>query len=192
MLTSGKADGQLTIRGSLEGIYTYMRVAFMGGAFLASPVIAFQIWKFIGPGLFEAERKMVLPLTFFSTLLFFLGASFAYFIIMPIAFKFFVTVLDAEALLSIDDALRTVVRIMVAFGLCYQLPVVVWFLARLGLVDHKDLIKGFRYAVVVIFVIAALLTPPDVITQFLLGIPLIVLYAIGVVVAFFSTKKVRE
>ena len=135
---------------------------------------------------------MVVPLTFFSTLLFFLGAGFAYFIIMPIAFKFFVTVLDAEALLSIDDALRTVVRIMVAFGLCYQLPVVVWFLARLGLVDHKDLIKGFRYAVVVIFVIAALLTPPDVITQFLLGIPLIVLYAVGVIVAFFSTKKVRE
>ena len=78
---------------------------------------------------------------------------------MPIAFKFFVTVLDAEALLSIDDALRTVVRIMVAFGLCYQLPVVVWFLARLGLVDHRDLIKGFRYAVVVIFVIAALRHP---------------------------------
>jgi len=192
MLTDGKASGQLTIRGSLEGIYTYMRVGFLGGAFMAAPILAYQLWRFIGPGLYKTERKVVLPLTFFSTLLFFLGAAFAYFIILPIAFRFFVTVLDAEALLSIDDALRTVVRIMVAFGLCYQLPVVVWFFARLGLIDHKDMIKGFRYAVVGIFGLAAFLTPPDVITQFLLGVPLIILYVVGIGVAFFFSKKNRE
>ena len=192
MLTEGKAAGKLTIRGSLEGIYTYMRVGFLGGAFMASPVLAYQLWRFVGPGLYKTEKRVVIPLTFFSTLLFFVGAAFAYFIILPIAFRFFVSVLNAEALLSIDDALRTVVRIMVAFGLCYQLPVVVWFFARLGLIDHKDLLKGFRYAVVAIFVLAALLTPPDIITQFLLGVPLIVLYVVGIVVAFFSSRKVRD
>jgi sec-independent protein translocase protein TatC len=192
MLTDGSAPGKLTIRGSLEGIYTYMRVGFLGGAFMASPVLAFQMWRFVGPGLYKTEQKVVMPLTFFSTLLFFLGAGFAYFIILPIAFRFFVTVVEAEALLSIDDALRTVVRIVVAFGLCYQLPVVVWFFARIGLIDHKDMIKGFRYAIVGIFGIAALLTPPDVLTQFLLGIPLVLLYAVGIVVAFFTSRKERE
>ena len=191
MMTEGEASGRLTIRGSLEGIYTYLRVGFLGGALLASPVVLFQIWRFVGPGLYKTEQSVVLPLTFFSTLLFFMGAAFAYLIILPIAFRFFVTVVNAEALLSIDDALKTVIRIIAAFGICYQLPVVVWFFARIGLIDHKDMIRGFRYAVVAIFALSAIITPPDIITQVLLGIPLIILYGVGVIVAYFFSRKVR-
>jgi len=191
MLTSGEASGKLTIRASLEGIYSYLRVGLLGGLFLGSPIIIYQIWRFIAPGLYKTERKAVIPLTIASTTLFFMGAAFAYLIILPIAFRFFVTVVEAEALLSIDDAIRTVVRIILAFGLCYQLPVVVWFLSRLGLIDHRDLIKGFRYAIVAIFAIAAIITPPDVFTQVLLGIPLILLYLVGIVVSFFTSTKVR-
>ena len=124
---------------------------------------------------------------------FFLGASFAYIIILPIAFQFFLTILNVnQVALSYNDAIQSAASIMFAFGLCYQLPVVVWFLARIGLVDHKDLIWGFRYAIVVIFVVAALITPPDVITQIFLGIPLVGLYGISIVVAWFASTKVRE
>jgi sec-independent protein translocase protein TatC len=151
--TSGQAKGQLSLRGSLEGFYTYIRVGLMGGAMIASPILAYQGWQFVAPGLYKTERKYVLPLTVASTSLFLFGASFAYIVILPLAFRFFTTVVEVEAILSIDDALKTVIRIMVAFGLAYQLPVATWFLAKLGLIDHRDMIKGFRYAIVAIFAV---------------------------------------
>ena len=190
-ISEGQAAGKLTVHGSLEGFYTYIRVGLLGGAVLTSPIIAFQLWQFIAPGLYKTERKYVIPLTMSSTTLFLAGASFAYVVILPLAFRFFVNVVDAEALLSIDDAMKTVVRILMAFGLAYQLPVVVWFLARLGLIDARDMVKGFRYAIVGIFGISAVITPPDVVTQVLLGIPLVILYGVGIIVAWFSTTKVR-
>ncbi len=187
------SEGTLAITSSpLEGVYTYMLVAAAGGAILASPVVTYQLWRFVAPGLYKTERRVVLPLALSSTLMFLLGSLFAYAVIFPVAFPFFLTVIDAEAVLSIDGYLKTVVRMMLAFGLCFQLPVGTWFLARLGLVDHKDMIKGFRYAVVAIFVIAAIITPPDILTQILLGVPLVILYGVGIVVAYFATSKVRE
>ena len=113
-------------------------------------------------------------------------------VILPVALPFFLQVLPAEALLSIDGYLKATVRMMVAFGVCFQLPVASWFLARLGLIDHHDMIKGFRYAVVAIFAVAAIITPPDVVTQTLLGIPLVLLYGVGVVVARLVTTKRRD
>jgi sec-independent protein translocase protein TatC len=191
-LLNGEATGSLAVISSLEGVYTWLRAALVTGVLLSLPYLSYQIWRFVAPGLYKTERRMVLPLSLASTLLFLFGITFAYILIIPMAFGFFLTFLDEQVTLSIEDATSTVVRIMVAFGLCYQLPVVVWFLARIGLIDHRDMIKFFRYAIVAIFVIAALVTPPDIITQFFLGVPLIGLYLGSIVVAWMSTTKVRD
>lgn len=186
-------EGTLAITSSpLEGVYTYLLVAVAGGVMLSSPVVAFQVWRFVAPGLYKTERRVVIPLATSSTVMFLLGALFAYAVIFPAAFPFFLQVIDVEAVLSIDGYLKTVVRMMLAFGLCFQLPVATWFLARMGLIDHRDMIKGVRYAVVAIFVVAAIITPPDIMTQVLLGIPLVLLYMVGIVVAFLTTTKNRD
>lgn len=186
-------DGGLSIVHSpFEGIYTYLRVAFAGAVVLASPLLALEAWLFIAPGLYKTEQKVVVPLAMSSTVLFLLGATFAYYVIFPVAFPFFLQIIEVEASLSIGGYLTAVVRMMLAFGVCFQLPVATWFLARMGLIDHMDMIKGFRYAIVVIFGVAALITPPEVLTQVLLALPLSVLYAIGIGVAWFSTTKVRD
>lgn len=192
LLMGAQARGDLTMIGSLEGVWTWLRAAFVLGGLIALPFIAWQVWQFVAPGLYKTERRVVLPLTVASTLLFLFGAGFAFFFIVPMAFGFFLTFLDLQATLSIEDAVRTVIRITVAFGLCYQLPVAVWFLARIGLIDHRDMVRYFRYAIVGIFVIAAFVTPPDIITQFFLGVPLVGLYAASIGVAWFSTTKVRN
>ncbi len=186
-------EGTLAITSSpLEGIYTYFRVAMMGGLGFSVPVISWQVWGFIAPGLYKTERRMVYPLVLFSTLLFLGGAAFAFLVILPLAFPFFFTVIEAEPVISVGGYLSTVVRFLVVFGGCFQLPVVVWFMARLGLIDHRDMISGFRYSMVGIFVIAAIITPPEVLTQLALAVPLIFLYCVGIVVAFFTSTKVRE
>lgn len=191
--SSERIKGTLAITSSpLEGMYTYLRVGLVGGALLASPVIAFHAWGFVAPGLYQSERKVVVPLTFASTFLFLLGAMFAYAVIFPVAFPFFFAMLDAQPMLSIDGYLSTVVRIMLAFGLCFQLPVATWFLARMGLIDHRDMIVGFRYAIVAVFTIAAIITPPDILTQILLGIPMVALYGVGIGVAWLWSTKERE
>ncbi|TNE87446.1 MAG: twin-arginine translocase subunit TatC [Deltaproteobacteria bacterium] len=193
LATDERIKGTLAITSSpLEGMYTYLRVGLVGGAVLASPVMAYQAWGFIAPGLYASERKVVLPLTFASTFLFLSGAMFAYAVIFPVAFPFFFAVLDAQPMLSIDGYLSTIVRILLAFGLCFQLPVATWFLARMGLIDAKDMIVGFRYAIVAVFVVAAIITPPDILTQILLGVPMVILYAVGIVVAWVWSTKERD
>lgn len=190
---SERIEGTLAITSSpLEGMYTYLRVGLVGGVLLASPVLAYQVWGFIAPGLYASERKVVMPLSVASTTLFLMGAFFAYTVIFPVAFPFFFSMLDARPMLSIDGYLSTVVRIMLAFGLCFQLPVVTWFLARMGLIDHLDMVYGFRYAIVAVFAVAAIITPPDILTQVLLGIPMVILYVVGIGVAFIWSSKVRD
>lgn len=188
-----KITGTLAITSSpLEGMYTYLRVGLVGGAVLASPIVAHQVWGFIAPGLYASERKVVMPLSVASTFLFLAGALFAYAVIFPVAFPFFFSMLDAQPMLSIDGYLSTIVRIMLAFGLCFQLPVATWFLARMGLIDARDMIVGFRYAIVAVFAVAALITPPDILTQILLGIPMVILYGVGILVAWIWSTKERE
>ena len=176
-----------------EGVYTWLWTAFLAGLILAMPVVAFQIWGFIAPGLYKSERRLVYPLAAASSFLFAGGAAFCYFVLLPIAMPFFLTVIpDMQTNLSIRGYLGGIATMMIAFGVCFQLPVVIWFLAKLGLIDHKDLLGSFRYAIVGMFVIAALITPPDPITQTALAIPLVMLYGVGIVVAWFSSTKVRE
>ena len=187
----GVEGGLSIVHSPFEGIYTYLRVSFVGGVVLSLPMIAYQVWLFVAPGLYSEERRVVLPLSLCSTGLFLLGGAFAYYVIFPAAFPLFLSVIDAQANLSIDGYLSAVVRMMLAFGLCFQLPVVTWFLARIGLIDHHDMVGGFRYAFVAIFVIAAIITPPDVLTQALLAVPMMILYCIGIVVAWAFSTKVR-
>ncbi|MBN2798705.1 MAG: twin-arginine translocase subunit TatC [Deltaproteobacteria bacterium] len=188
-----KMPGTLAITSSpTEGVYTWFQVVLVGGLLLASPVIAHQAWAFVAPGLYRTERRVVLPLALASSALFALGAFFAYAVLLPVALPFFLTILKADAILSVSGYLQSTVRMMAAFGLTFQLPVAAWFLARIGLIDHSDLMAGFRYAVVVLFFIAALITPPDVVTQAILGVPLVFLYLISIGVAWVSTTKVRR
>lgn len=184
---------ELGIVGSpFEGVYTWLWTTFLAGVMIAMPVIAFQAWGFIAPGLVRSERRMVYPLTLGSTTLFAAGAAFCFYVLLPFAMPFFLTVIPNLATsLSIQGYLGGITTMMVAFGACFQLPVIVYFLARLGLVDHRDLISGFRYAVVGIFIVAALITPPDPLTQTALAVPLIILYGFGIGVAFVSSTKVR-
>lgn len=191
-LRDAAIGGGLSIVNSpFEGIYVYLRAAFLGALVLASPVVSWQIWGFIAPGLYKTERRLVLPLAFASTVLFLGGAGFAYYVIFPYAFPFFFTIIEADVSLSVEGYLSAVIRMMLAFGICFQMPVGVFFLARMGLVDARDLIKGFRYAIVAIFVVAALITPPEVLTQTLLAAPLTALYGVSIGVAWLFSTKVR-
>ncbi len=186
--------GTMAITEPLEGFITYLKVAGLAGIALASPLIFHQIWSFVAPGLYPKEKKTVMPLVVASTILFLTGAAFGYFIIFDFAFPFFLEITaeldkDVEAVLSISAYLSLVTKMLVAFGLAFQLPVVCYFLARIGLINHKDLIHGFRFAIVGMFVVSALITPPDVLSQLLMAGPLILLYGVGTVVAYFTSTK---
>lgn len=187
-------EGTMAITDPTEGILTYLKVALLAGLVLASPVIFYQIWAFVAPGLYAREKKTVLPLVIASTSLFLLGASFGYFVIFQYGFEFFLSVIDpaeTAAVLSINSYLITATKLLAAFGLSFQLPVVVFFLARIGLIDARDMVRYFRYAIVAIFVIAAVITPPDPLTQTLMAGPLVVLYGISILIAWAVSTKER-
>lgn len=186
--------GIMAVTDASEGFMVQMKVAGLVAAFLASPVIFWQVWGFISPGLYDKEKGWVPPLVLSSTTLFLLGGSFAYFVVFPFGFPVMLSVSgeNVKAVLSIDKYLTFSTTIMLAFGLSFQLPVVVWVLARLGLIDHIDMLRGFRYSIVAIFVVAAVLTPPDWFDQVLMAIPLVLLYILGIGVAWMSTTKKRE
>ena len=189
--------GTMAITEPLEGFITYMKVAALAGIGLASPLIFYQIWAFIAPGLYPHEKKTFLPLALASSVLFIGGAAFGYFVIFDFAFPFFLEVTESldknvEAVLSINAYLGLATKLLIAFGASFQLPIVLYFLARAGLVDHIDLFNSFRYAVVGMFVVSAIITPPDVLSQCLMAGPLILLYGVGIVLAYFFSTKERE
>ena len=188
----GVQGGLALVNSPFEGFYTYLKVGVVGGVVFAMPVIAWQVWQFVAPGLYRTERKVVAPLAFASTGLFFLGAGFCYYVIFDYAFPFFLQVLEADINLSVEGYLSAVVRMMLAFGICFQMPVGSMFLARIGLIDHKDLASAFRYAIIGIFFGAAMITPPDPVTQALLAAPLILLYGISIGIAWMFTTKDRK
>ncbi|MFT6144487.1 MAG: sec-independent protein translocase protein TatC [Myxococcota bacterium] len=190
--TDVTVEGTLAVHAPMEGVYVWLYTTVISGVLLASPILAYQVWGFVGPGLYKQERKYVIPLTFASTLLFLMGTSFAFLVLLPVAFPFFLTVLPAEAILSVQSYLSTLVRLLLAFGVCFQLPIAVFFVARMGLVDARDMVSSFRYAIVIIFVLAAIITPPDILTQTLLGVPMIILYILSIGVAWMFTTKVRD
>ena len=168
-----------------EGFLTHLKIALLAGVFLSCPVLFYQIWKFVAPGLYPGERKYVWPFVAAATLFFLMGAGFAYGAVFPWGLKFLLSFAGEEiqASLSIESYLGFSTKLLLAFGLVFELPVVVFFLARMGLVHYKTLARVRGYALVVIFIVAAVLTPPDVFTQVLMAGPLYALYEISILVA---------
>ena len=171
--------------GVQEPFFTAMKVAFFAGFVLALPVVFWQFWLFVAPGLYDNEKRLVIPFVSAATLMFILGASFCYYVVIPLAFAFLIGFGSAlfTALPSIGEYVGFFTKILVGFGLSFEMPVVIFFFAKLGLVDDKALKDFFRYAIVIIFTIAAILTPPDILSQFLMAAPLTVLYGISILVA---------
>jgi sec-independent protein translocase protein TatC len=184
---------QLIGTGLPEAFFTKLKVAFIAGVFLASPIIFYQAWQFVVPGLYESERKFARPFVFFATLFFVLGASFCYEFVFPVAYAFFVEqygTIGVQPSIRISEYLSFSSRMLLAFGATFELPVVTFFLARVGLVTHRTMLHYLRYAILVIFIVAAVLTPgPDVASQLLLACPLLLLYGISIGVAYFFAKQ---
>lgn len=175
-----------------EAFFTYMLAAAVAGLFLMSPFVFYQIWQFIAPGLYQHERKWIIPIALCSALFFATGACFAYYMVFPVAFEFFMSYAKdlIQAQLKMSEYFSFTLKLMVAFGIAFELPLFVFFLARLGMVTAKSLRKFRQYAILLIFITAAILTPPDVVSQLSMAGPLLVLYELSIWVAhFFSTRK---
>jgi len=178
--------------GVTEAFFTKLKVSFIAGIFAASPVIFFQAWRFVAPGLHKHEKQLAVPFSVAATAFFLTGAAFCYFFVFPVAYRFFLdefASIRVAPQIRISEYLGFASRMLLAFGVTFELPVVTFFLARLGLVTHRHLIAWARYAIVVIFIVAAVLTPgPDVASQLLMAAPLLVLYAVSIVVARFAAR----
>lgn len=171
--------------GVQEPFFTAMKVAFFAGFILSLPVIFWQFWLFVAPGLYDNEKKLVIPFVLAATMMFAMGASFCYYVVVPLAFGFLIAFGSAlfTALPSIGEYVGFFTKFLVGFGLSFEMPVVIFFFAKLGLVDDKGLKDFFRYAIVIIFTMAGILTPPDILSQFLMAVPLLLLYGISIIVA---------
>lgn len=174
----------LQIIAPAEAFLTYLKVSFLCGLFLALPVVLYQIWLFVAPGLLEHERKYTVPFIIGSTLLFYAGGVLFY-LILPLIVRFLLSFAsaDIQAQLSVGFYVAFCIRLMIAFGLVFQLPMVVTFLTQLELLSSRTLIKNFRYAVVIAFIVAAILTPPDVVSQTFMALPTLLLYGVSILVA---------
>ena len=183
-----------------EGFFTYLKVAMFGGAFIAFPVMATQLWLFVAPGLYRSEKRALLPFLLASPVLFVLGAALAYYFVFPFAWGFFLSFqtpqgaggLPIELEARVSEYLDLVMKLIFAFGVTFQLPVALSLLAKVGIVTSAGLKRYRRYAIVGMFIVAAILAPPDVITQCGLAVPLIALYEISIIAAKMVEPKPVE
>ena len=175
--------------------FVQLKVAFFAAMMLSFPVIATQLWQFVAPGLYRREKKALLPFLLATPVLFFSGAAFAYYLVMPTAFHFFLKFqgeqggLNVEALPSMDSYLSLVMQFILAFGISFLLPVLVMLLNRAGIVSRAQLVGARRYVIVGAVVVAAVLTPPDVISQLMLAIPLCLLYELALIAIWFTDRR---
>ena len=180
-----------------ETFLTYLKVSFFTAFFVTCPFILMQIWKFIAPGLYKHEKVAILPYLVLTPILFFLGGMLVYYLIMPLAIKFFLTFetsaqfnnLPIQLEAKVNEYLSLIMRLIFAFGISFQLPVLLSLLARVGFIDSEYLKKRRKYVIVIIFAVAAILTPPDPITQIGLGIPLLILYELSILSVKWIEKK---
>ncbi len=177
--------GTFIFTGLTEAFFTYLKVSIFAGILLASPVILYQIWRFVAPGLYSNEKKYVFPFVLLSTVFFVGGVLFCFFVVFPIACKFFATYADESILmhLKISEYLSFTCRILLAFGVVFELPIFILFLSKIGLVNHRQLAKNRKLVVIAVFIVAAILTPPDIISQTLMALPLLLLYETSIIIA---------
>jgi sec-independent protein translocase protein TatC len=193
----GGGERRMIYTALYEAFFVYLKVAFFGAAFFTFPVWATQLWLFVAPGLYRSEKRAVLPFLVVSPFLFVLGAALAYYFIFPLAWRFFISFetvpgsggipIQLEA--KVDEYLSLVMHMILAFGIAFQLPVLLTLLCRVGILNVDQLKKGRRYAIVGMFVAAAILTPPDIISQIGLAVPLIGLYEISIFTASWMARK---
>jgi sec-independent protein translocase protein TatC len=182
---------KLIFTGLPEAFFTYLKVAFLSGIILAAPVIFYEFWMFVAPGLYDKEKRLMVPVVVLSTVFFVGGAFFGYFIVFPFGFKFFLGFASEiiRPLPSMREYLGFASKLLLAFGLVFELPLIITFLAKLGMVSVSFLKKNRKYALLLFFIGAAILTPPDVVTQIMMALPLILLYEISIIGARIFGKK---
>jgi sec-independent protein translocase protein TatC len=191
-LTAAMQSGDTLIYTNLpEAFFTFLKVALISGLMVASPVIIYQFWMFVAPGLYDREKKLLAPIIFLSSLFFIGGSLFGYFIVFPWGFKFFLgfATETIRPLPSMKEYLSFSSKLLLAFGLVFELPLVLTFMARLGLVTVPFLKKNRKYAILLFFAGAAIITPPDVVTQVMMAVPLMLLYEISILGAKLFGKK---
>ncbi|EMG37662.1 Sec-independent protein translocase TatC [Desulfocurvibacter africanus PCS] len=177
-----------------EAFFTYLKVSFVAGFFLVSPYLFYQVWLFVAPGLYQNERKYLVPIAIFSAVFFTVGALFGYFVVFPFGFEFFASYSTDKIVFTpkLSEYLSFALKLLFAFGVVFELPLVIFFLARLGLVTAQGLRRVRKYAILVIFIVAAILTPPDVFTQTLMAGPMILLYEFGIIAAHLFGKEKKK
>lgn len=182
---------KLIFTGLPEAFFTYLKVSLLAGIMLATPVILYEFWMFVAPGLYSKEKKVLLPIVFLSTFFFLGGSLFGYFIVFPYGFEFFLSFANEniQALPSMKEYLGFSAKLLIAFGLAFELPLVLTFMARLGIVSVPFLKKNRKYAILIFFAGAAMLTPPDVVTQVMMAFPLMLLYELSIFGAKIFGKK---
>ncbi|MFQ5484960.1 MAG: twin-arginine translocase subunit TatC, partial [Desulfobacterales bacterium] len=191
LITVMAADDKLIFTGLPEAFFTYLKVAFLSGIMLSTPIILYEFWMFVAPGLYRKEKRLLLPIVFLSTFFFLGGSLFGYFIVFPFGFKFFLGFASEtiKPLPSMKEYLGFSAKLLLAFGLVFELPLIITFFAKLGLITVDFLKKNRKYALLLFFAAAAILTPPDVITQIMMALPLMLLYEISIIGARIFGKK---
>ena len=191
----GPGQGKLVYTKLYEAFFVEVRVAFFAAFFLAFPIIANQIWAFVAPGLYSKEKRAFLPFLIATPVLFLTGGALAYYVVMPTAFTFFLGYqgdiggIEQQALPSIGEYLSLVMHFILAFGIAFLLPVLLMLLERAGIVTREQLVRGRRYAILVAFIIAAVATPPDILSQFMLAVPLILLYELSLIAIWVTERR---
>lgn len=188
-------NSHMIFTGLPEAFFIHMKIAFFASLFLTSPYTLYQVWKFISPGLYKKEKRYVAPFVISSSLLFIGGVLFGYYVALPPAFSFFLEFSTdfLKPMISFREYLDLALKFLLAFGLSFEMPVFIFFMTKIGIVNPRMLSRQRRYAILIIFIAAAVLTPsPDALSQILMAIPLLILYEISIVVSRFAEKKKKE